>query len=192
PARPPFELSSPPQCSRLGPLHAKCDLIASLLNPNRSFSATLCHKTEVTSKFVLAFNTFGAMMGGKGALQGVRRSETGSRSDAKSTGGGHGKDDSKRRCAPHGVGRIGRSRRVRAQPGEKPVRSVPARALLHARTRSQMARQARPGARCVPGSARPCARARQALTALKKAEFGQKSHHPPRPARPDRATRGSS
>jgi hypothetical protein len=58
-------------------LHAKCDLIASLLNPNRSFFATLCHKTEITSEFVLAFNTFGAMMGGKGALQGIRRSETG-------------------------------------------------------------------------------------------------------------------
>src|SRR5215471_8651151 len=41
------------------PLHAKCDLIASLLNPNPSFSATLCHKTEITSEFVLVFNAFG-------------------------------------------------------------------------------------------------------------------------------------
>src|SRR5262249_39584323 len=59
------------------PLHAKCDLIASLLNPNRSFSATIGHKTEITSEFVLVFNAFGAMMGGKGALQGIKTERNG-------------------------------------------------------------------------------------------------------------------
>src|SRR5262245_36178217 len=171
-ARPAIRESVPSQCPRWNPLCAKCDLIASILNPNRSFSATRCHKTESTSEFVLVCNKFGATIGGKRRSRGTRRSETGSRSDAKSTGGGHGKDDSKRRRAPHGVWHIRRSRRVRAQSGEKPVRSVPARALLHARTRSQVARQARAGARRISGGASPCAPARQALTALKKAEFG--------------------
>src|SRR6516225_5945456 len=77
PARPPSELRSPPQCPDWDLLHPKCDLIASLLNPNRSFSATRCHKTEITSEFVLAFNTFGAMMGGKGALQGIKTERSG-------------------------------------------------------------------------------------------------------------------
>jgi hypothetical protein len=53
-------------------LCAKCDLIASILNPNRSFSATLCQKTEITSEFGLAFNKFGATMGGNGTLQGIQ------------------------------------------------------------------------------------------------------------------------
>jgi hypothetical protein len=43
--------------------------------------------------------------------------------------------------------------------------------LLHARTRSQVARQARPGARRVSGDAGPCTRARQALTARHSVEI---------------------
>src|SRR5215831_18222249 len=83
PARPAIRAQVPraqvpaPVPPNWGPLYAKCDLIASVLNPNRSFSATLCHKTEITSKFVLVFNTFGAMMGGKGALQGIRTERSG-------------------------------------------------------------------------------------------------------------------
>jgi hypothetical protein len=58
-------------------LRADCDLIASILNPNRSFSATLCHKTEITSEFVLAFNKFGATISGKGALQRIKAERSG-------------------------------------------------------------------------------------------------------------------
>src|SRR5262245_20642375 len=72
----------------------------------------------------------------KGCSAQSRRSETGNRLRRKSTGGGHGKDNSKRCCAAHGTGRVGRSRGVRARAGQRPVRSIPARALLHARARS--------------------------------------------------------
>src|SRR5262249_17364853 len=115
---------------------AKCDLIASILNPNRSFSATLCHKSEITGEFVLVFNKFGETIASKGDAPRSRWSKTGNRLRRKSTGGGHGKDNSKRCCPSHGTGRVGRSRRVRARAGQKPVRSIPARALLHARARS--------------------------------------------------------
>src|SRR5258707_3992747 len=57
----------------------------------------------------------------------------------QSTGGGHGKDSSQ------GVGLVGRSRRIRAESGQEPVRPVPARAALHARARAQVACQVRPG-----------------------------------------------
>jgi len=51
---------------------ANCDLIASILNPNRSFSATLSHKTEITGEFVLAFNKFGETIAGKGVLRAIK------------------------------------------------------------------------------------------------------------------------
>src|SRR5262249_51977649 len=108
------------------PLGANCDLIASILNPNRSFSATLSHKTEITGEFVLAFNKFGETITGKGVLRAIKAErKRGTGYDEKSTGGGHGKDNSKRCCAAHGTGRVGRSRRVRARSGQKPVRSIP-------------------------------------------------------------------
>src|SRR5215470_15482225 len=56
-----------------------------------------------------------------------------------------------------------RSRRPRPRPGEAPVRSLPTRAPLHARTRPQVACQARSGLRPVRRVAGPRPRARQAL-----------------------------
>src|SRR5262249_10148219 len=62
------------------PLGANCDLIASILNPNRSFSATLSHKTEITGEFVLAFNKFGETIAGKrGAPRDQGGAKTGDR-----------------------------------------------------------------------------------------------------------------
>src|SRR5262245_49823446 len=118
----------------------------------------------------------------KGCSARARRSENGGPvTTTKSTGGGHGKDNSKRCCAAHGTGRVGRPGRVRARSVQKPVRSVPARALLHARTRSKVACQARPGACRLSRDAGPRARARQALMALTRGgiQRGREPHHPP-------------
>src|SRR5262249_4676449 len=57
----------------------KCDLIASILNPNRSFSATLSHKSEITGEFVLVFNKFGETIASKGDAPRSRWSKTGNR-----------------------------------------------------------------------------------------------------------------
>src|SRR6476661_11107653 len=73
------------------------------------------------------------------------------------TGGGHGKDSSQ------GIRFIGRSRRIRAESGQEPVRSVPARAALHARAWAQVARQARPCVRLLSGGSRAGSGAREAL-----------------------------
>ena len=40
------------------PRAAKCDLIASILNPNSRFFATLAQESEITGKFLLVFNKF--------------------------------------------------------------------------------------------------------------------------------------
>src|SRR5262245_1028279 len=87
-------------------------------------------------------------------------------SSSESTGGGHGKSSSK---PPQGTRGVGGRRGVRAGPGEEPVRSVSARVALYARTRAQMACQARPGSGRLPGhpGPPPGARAREALIAAR-------------------------
>lgn len=61
-------------------MRANCDLIASILNPNSSFSATLAHKSEITSKFLLVFNKFTETIACKrGALRDGDRANGGRR-----------------------------------------------------------------------------------------------------------------
>src|SRR5262249_41215315 len=62
---------------RLTPLRANCDLIASILNPNRSFSATLPHKTEIAGEFVLVFNKFSGTIAGKRVLRAIKAERNG-------------------------------------------------------------------------------------------------------------------
>src|SRR6266516_3670302 len=100
-----------------------------LINP-------ICNKTEITSEFLRGFNKPGRTIAGKrGRSTRSGRSERRAGNDGKSAGGGHGKDNSKLRCPPHGAGHVGRSQRGGSESGEKPVRSLPARTPLHARAR---------------------------------------------------------
>src|SRR5262249_27271693 len=121
------------------PQRARCDLIASILNPNCSFSATTAQESEITGKFLLVFNKFTRTITNNSALFAIRTGRTGSRRDIR--GGGHETEYSRRCPARQAAGHLGRCRRFRAEPGPEPLRPVPARALLHARARSQMARQ---------------------------------------------------
>jgi hypothetical protein len=52
---------------------AECDLIASILNPNRIFSATSGQETEITNKLVLVFNKFARTMASMGRSPGGER-----------------------------------------------------------------------------------------------------------------------
>jgi hypothetical protein len=70
---------------------AKCDLIASILNPNRSFSATLPHKSEITGEFVLVFNKFGETIASKGTLHDQDGAKRGTGYDASRPEGVMGK-----------------------------------------------------------------------------------------------------
>ena len=83
-----------------------CDLNASILNPNRIFSATDSQETEITNKLVLVFNKFARTMASMGRspheCDGAKRN----RQRHQSSGGGHGKVSSQ------GVGLVGRSRRL--------------------------------------------------------------------------------
>jgi len=69
-----------------------CDLIASILNPNRIFSATDCQETEITNKLVLVFNKFARTMASMGRSPGW--GEKAEPVKTSVTGGGHGKDSS--------------------------------------------------------------------------------------------------
>ena len=67
--------------ARLAPFRTSkrsdCDLIAAILNPNRSFSATLAHESEITSEFVLVFNRFAGTIVRKGTLCGMEAEQRG-------------------------------------------------------------------------------------------------------------------
>ena len=84
-------------------LQLDCDLIASILNPNRIFSATGCQETEITNKFVLVFNKFARTMAvAWGAPREVQRSESGTGKDISRPEGVMGKTVAQgdRACRP--------------------------------------------------------------------------------------------
>src|SRR5262249_9263110 len=144
PGGPPFATS----------LRSKCDLIAAILNPNRSFSATPAHESEIASEFALVFNKFAGTIACKGALQAMGNGANGEPARVVPDGD-HGKNNSRQRNPRTGAKRFGRSLPVRADLAAQPLRSVPARTLLHARSGPQMARQTRchAGARALSGEA---------------------------------------
>src|SRR5262245_66313182 len=84
PGAPPFATS----------LRSKCDLIAAILNPNRSFSATPAHESEIASEFALVFNKFAGTIACKGALQAMGNGANGEPARVV-RGGYHGKTDSR-------------------------------------------------------------------------------------------------
>ncbi len=152
-----------------GVCRSNCDLIAAILNPNRIFSATPTHESEITGKFVLVFNKFAGTIVRKGDAP---RDGDGANGEPAllAPDGVHGKTNSRRREEEPGAKRIGRPRRIRADFGTRPVRSVSARTLLYARAGPQMARQTRPDGRCLSCDAGARACAREALIARQRAE----------------------
>src|SRR5262249_17165124 len=166
PGAPPFATSS----------RSNCDLIAAILNPNRSFSATLAHESEITSKFALVFNKFAGTIARKGDAPSDGDGANGEPAPV-APDGDHGKNNSRRRQPRPGAERFGRPRRIRAEFGAQPLRSVPARTLLHARSGSKMARQTR----CHAGAR---ARAGEALTRRRAQPATFDHSRPPRRTAP--------
>src|SRR5262249_5318868 len=75
-------------------LRSKCDLIAAILNPNRRFSATPAHKSEIASEFALVFNKFAGTIACKGALQAMGNGANGEPARVVPDGD-HGKNNSR-------------------------------------------------------------------------------------------------
>src|SRR5262245_15346214 len=100
------------------PQRAKCDLIASILSPNCSFSATPAQESEITGNFLLVFIKFIRTITNNSALFAIRTGRTGSRR--------HETEHSRRRPPRQGAGHLGRYRRFRAEPGPAPLRPVSA------------------------------------------------------------------